>query len=121
MSEGNEVLEYKVDKFEDKVDKFSYDLTEMKIDVTEMKGDIKQVNTKLDTSLDVFRSHVAGDEKIISELTPMLPLLSSMVQDHDYKKQKRQRRREFLETWKLHISFVLTVLALGSAIYGFFG
>jgi len=104
---------------DDKVDNLKDDVNDVKIDIAEVKSDVKHISEKFDNTMSIFREHVEGDNKIVSHLDPILPLLASMAKDHDFKKQKKKKRKEFLETWGLHLKFFITVSAVCSIFYGY--
>ena len=62
----------------------------IKEDLVELKSDVKHMNN-------IMESHVAGDQKIISQLQPLfdsMPEFCELVKDHVYKKQYRKVAKE---------------------------
>ena len=104
---------------DEKFDRLRESFVEVKVDVAELKGDVKHMNGKFDEHIQIIKEHVAGDNKILSYLEPILPQLASMAEDHKYRKEKKKRREEFLRSWKLKLTFVLTVSSFAALVYGF--
>ena len=74
-------LEDRVVRLEDKID-------DVKEDVSELKSDFK-VHTAL------MQEHVAGDSKIINEITPLievLPSLKEIVEEYNYEKIESKKK-----------------------------
>ena len=102
-------MEKRFDRLEQRVD-------EIKEDVVELKADFK-VHTEL------VREHVAGDSKIIREITPLieaLPDLKMIVEEYHYDKkltkEKANKRKELMDKLKI----VSLIIAIAGSIYGFF-
>jgi hypothetical protein len=113
-----------VDKVERIKDELRDDITDIKIDVAEVKSDVKHIDVKIDKAMQVFEDHVTGDNKIITHIEPILPHLASiaqMAEDHNYKKLQRQRQTDFIKSWKLKLSFFVTITIVIGIVYKFFG
>lgn len=93
------------ERLESKIDKVNDDVTEVKVDMAEVKFMVKSTN-------EIMQEHIAGDNKIISQLGPILDELGSMVQDHTYNKIKNQKRLEKLKTVSIKLSIVGTALGI---------
>ena len=75
--------EKRLERLEDKVDV-------IKEDVTELKVELKLHMEKVD-------EHIAGDKKIINEITPLLsslPALIDMAEDHQFRKKLKEETEE---------------------------
>lgn len=116
--------ERRFERLEDKVD-------EIKEDVGELKAGLKMHMEKVD-------EHIAGDKKIINEITPLLsslPALIDMAEDHQYKKKRdeeqiekaerlttlRKAKNEKLRTWSIRLGLLSTVVGIVFAYYQFRG
>jgi len=102
-------IEIKVDKIDEKVNG-------VKIDITELKSDMRQ-------HMRVIEEHVAGDNKIIEHISPMLPIfpdLADMVKDYTFKKEKDSRRMAVMKLWSLRIGLAATTIGLLTALVSFF-
>ena len=93
------------DRLESKIDKVNDDVTEVKIDMAEVKTMVKTTN-------EIMSEHIAGDNKIITQLAPILDELGSMVQDHTYNKIRKEKRNEKLKTAGLKLSVAGGVVGL---------
>lgn len=100
-------LEEKVDKVDDKVERINLELVEMKLE-------FKAQNTLL-------KEHVAGDNKIVSVLAPLIPQLREMTEDYAFQKQKnkeiRQKARDRMKQYKKY-GLCLGALSAGLSIIG---
>lgn len=93
---------------EKRLDRFEKRLDEIKDDVSELKAEFK-VQNKL------IKEHVAGDTKIIKEISPLLsalPDLLSAAQDHKVKKEIRQQQMEKLKYWSIRVTILSTVVGI---------
>ena len=102
----------KIDKLEQKLDKVTDDVTDVKVDVAEMK-------TLMKVTYDKVEEHIAGDNKIITKLDPILEQLGEMVADHVYSKAKAKEEKEQRELrtkkWQivaLKLGVVATVVGI---------
>lgn len=97
------------DRLESKIDKVNDDVTEVKVDMAEVKNMVKNTN-------EIMSEHIAGDNKIISQLAPILNELGDMVQDHTYNKMKKEERFDKLKLWSIRLSLFGTVVGIGAGI-----
>lgn len=84
--------EVRFQRMEDKIDSVKEDVTEVKIEVNEIKSDIKHHMKKVE-------SHVAGDNKIINELQPILnklPHIVEMAEEYHISKQMKKRVMKYV-------------------------
>jgi len=102
-------LEDRVVRLEDKID-------DVKEDVSELKSDFK-VHTAL------MQEHVAGDSKIINEITPLieaLPSLKEIVEEYHYEKieskKKAEKRKVVMDRIKI-VSGILGIIGMISAYF----
>lgn len=84
---------------EERFSKLEDKTSSIKEDLIELKADVKHTNTIMD-------AHIAGDQKIISELQPLfdsMPQFCEMVEDHVYKKrnQKEKKNNRVIRNLKL--------------------
>lgn len=73
-------LEQKVDKVKD--------------DVNEIKMELKLQRVDLSRAMEIVEKHVAGDNKIINEIAPLMhhmPSLVDIVQEYKYEKEKKAK------------------------------
>jgi len=82
-------------------------LDELKDDVTELKSDFR-------IHINLVEEHVAGDKKIINQITPILdklPSIMEIVEDYQFSKVLKQKRMD-------HIKEVTTKLGLVGLVLG---
>lgn len=98
--------EVRFQRMEDKIDSVKEDVMEVKIEVNEMKSDIKSHMNKVE-------QHVAGDNKIINELQPILNKLPHIVEmAEEYHVSKQIKRR----VWKYVGGFGLITGIVGGLV-----
>lgn len=93
------------DKLDNKLDKVTDDVIEVKMDVVEIKTLLKISNNKME-------DHIAGDNKVIDQLVPILGQLSEMVQDHVYNKTNSKKRSEKLKSVAIKLGIAGTILSM---------
>lgn len=114
-------------RLETRVDEIRDDVSEVKSDLklrTELiKNDIHGLKDEFARHTEAVISHVAGDEKIVTEIQPLLkviPLLKEVAEDHNYRKLKKQERTDKLKYWGLRIGVATGAISLLSALISFF-
>lgn len=101
-----------MDQFDKRLDKLEQKVDAVKEDVMELKSDFK-VHTAL------IKEHVTGDNKIISDLKPILaklPDIVEIVEDYQFSKQARQRKMQSIADWTKKLTFVSTAIGVVYAI-----
>lgn len=99
---------HKLDKLEQKVDV-------LKEDMAELKADVKAHIATSQVHMDVIKSHIAGDQKIINAIEPLikeLPDLVEIVRQYNFEKELKERRKEKLVLWTKRLSFFGACCAL---------
>ena len=81
------VSEERVVRIEDKLDK-------LQISHSELRSDVRYMAKKLDESRKIMEEHVAGDQKIINQLTGIIPDLKEMIVDYKHKKSVQADKKE---------------------------
>jgi uncharacterized protein YqeY len=96
----------RIARIEMRVDEIKDDVAELKADgkiqrevLRDIKDDIKNYNVTV-------KGHVAGDEKIISELVPLLKILPDMISDYNYNKKKKELRDERLKLYATKLGII---------------
>lgn len=96
----------RIARIETRVDEIKDDVAELKADskihrevLKDIKDDIKRYNVEV-------KGHVAGDEKIISELVPLLKSLPDIISDYNYNKKKKQEREEKLKLYGTKLGII---------------
>lgn len=108
-----EKLEFRVEKLDDKVD-------QIKEDIIELRGDVKMYANEV-------KKHVAGDEKIITEVLPtirsintILPELQKLVLESHAKKISEKEQMTKKKKLKVNLAIVGSVVGTIIAIVSFF-
>ena len=99
----------RLEKLAEKLDKVKDDVTEVKVDVAEMKTLIKVTHANVE-------EHIAGDNKIITKLEPILDQLGEMVQDHMFEKMAKEKRSERNKSTALKLGIVGSVVGIAIGI-----
>lgn len=101
-----------MEQFDKRLDKLEQKVDAVKEDVMELKSDFK-VHTTL------IKGHITGDNKIISDLKPILaklPDIVEIVEDYQFSKQTRQRKMQAIADWTKKLTFVSTAIGVVYAI-----
>jgi len=89
-------------RLEDKVDRLKDDVTEVKVGLeVHSKTMIEKMNS--------FEDHIAGDNKIISHLKPVLeklPTIVEMAEEHTFRKRQEEDRKKKLASYKAKLTAV---------------
>ena len=108
-------MEKRLERLEDKIDS-------VKEDVYDVKAEITSVKTELTTHIGMIEEHVAGDKKIIDQLTPILADLAEMVRDYkvtkieenileEQAKEHTKIRNQKLKNTSIRVAIVSGILA----------
>lgn len=103
--------------YQDKLDRVSTDVTELKVKVS-------MLDEKLDDHMKEIKEHVAGDKKIINELTPVLsklPTIVEMAEEHRFRVKKLERRRTLLKDISLKLGVISLIVGIAVGIVRIFG
>lgn len=101
-----------MEQFDKRLDKLEQKVDAVKEDVMELKSDFK-IHTTL------IKEHVAGDNKVISDLRPILaklPDIVEIVEDYQYAKQSRERKMQAIADWTKKLTFVSTAIGVVYAL-----
>lgn len=101
--------EERFNRLETKVDKVDEKVNELKVEMVEMKSDMKH-------HMDVVEAHVAGDNKIIDHLQPILGDLADLVQDKKYQEENTKRKINKWKTWSLKVGLVSLLIGMGAGL-----
>ena len=100
-------------RIETRVDEIKDDLAEVKAEQKIISHSILDLKEDIHKHTLVVRGHVAGDEKIISELIPL-------IGDYKFHKEKTRRRNAQLKDFSIKIGIVTAVLGLVGGVIKFF-
>jgi hypothetical protein len=97
--------EQRFGRLENRVDQIKDDVAEVKADQkiqtianVEMKDAIKELTHAV-------TAHVAGDDKIITEIHPI-------IEEFKFQQEKRRRRTQSLKDWSLKLAIPSTVIGI---------
>lgn len=99
---------------------------EIKDDVAEIKAEQRVQGENIQAHTLAVQAHVAGDEKIITEIKPILdilPTLTEVIGEHQFNKEIKRRRAEKFKTWGVRIGTTtggLTLIGLILKAFSFF-
>jgi hypothetical protein len=92
------------------VDEIKDDVAEIKADQKINSSHITDLKEAMKQYVDVTMKHVAGDEKIISEIAPI-------IEEFKYQQERKRRRAESMRYWGLKLGIPATVVAIiGGAV-----
>ena len=102
-----EMSDSRLERLEEKVDV-------VRDEVNELKTDFKVHQTNMDNRMDLFQDHIAGDNKIITHIQPILERLPEIIETlEDHKAEKIIKKDKELRLKKL-----ATVLGIIGTICG---
>ena len=90
----------RIARIEMRVDEIKDDVAELKADSKLQREVLKDIKEDLKTYTIEVSSHVAGDNKIITEIMPLLKVLPNIIEDYTFEKKKREeaeKKREEAE------------------------
>jgi hypothetical protein len=96
-------------RLEDKVDQVKDDVAELRTDFRVFSATIEQ--------------HVAGDNKIIDHIRPIisqLPEVLEIVQEYNLEKRRKAKREASLKAWSLRASVVSAIIATSAFFWNIF-
>lgn len=92
---------------------------EIKDDIAELKADIKIQSNNIDTLSEQFRihvklveKHVAGDTKIINEISPYFGDLKQIIADHKFKQEKNERVMKVIKQYTMYLGLVSLITGI---------
>jgi methionine synthase II (cobalamin-independent) len=95
-------------RLEKRVDEIKDDLSEVKADVKITTHTIDDLKTSFRDYTETVKKHVNGDEKIITEIQPI-------IEQFKFEQELKRRRHESLKKWGMKLGIPATILALISA------
>ena len=109
--------ERKLEKLEDKMDK-------VKEDVIELKTEFRVHTDYMKDKMVIFEDHITGDKKIISELSPVLsklPTIVAIAEEYNYKKMAEEDTKKKRESFRKRVGFYVGIaVSISSIIFGIF-
>ena len=110
------------------IDDRRFDRVELKVDklnddVIEIKSNIKNMSDRLDLHMEKVEAHVAGDNKIIYEIQPLLqqmPTIAKIIQEYHLEKLQSEQKLENMKRTSLAVGLVVAVVTVGNILYSIF-
>lgn len=103
-------------RVEDKVDNLQENLYKV-------KNDVSLLHNKMDSHMELVKSHVSGDARIIKEVAPLINNYSKfekILSDYNYREVQKEKRVDFIKKWTLKATLASSVLSVLYGIYKFF-
>ncbi len=102
----------RVARIEMRIDEIKDDVSELKADSKLQREVLKDIKEDLKTYTVEVSSHVAGDNKIITEIMPLLKALPEIISDYNFEKKKREERAEKLKLYGMRLGLVSATLGI---------
>ena len=115
--------DHRIGRIEQRVDEIKDDVTELKIESHVQKEMLHSMKTGLEDHYEIVQRHVLGDNKIITEIQPLLnvlPHLAEMVEDHKYRRENTARRNEKLKNTSVKLGLVGATVGILTGLVKFF-
>jgi predicted secreted acid phosphatase len=109
-------------RLENRMDELKDDVAELKADSKLQREVLKDIKDDLKLYTIEVSSHVAGDNKIIHELAPLLRILPDVISDYSFQKKKQQEREEKIKSYASRfglVSIILGIVYTATKILGF--
>jgi len=113
-------MEWKMDdsrfsKLEDRVDEIKDDVSDLKSETKVQHVMIQELKDDFKEHLFDIKTHITGDEKIISKINPVLNSIvdiNEIIADYKFKKEAVSRKKKILK----YISINIGILATGLGV-----
>lgn len=95
------------------IDETRFQRVESKLD--ELKDDMTELKTDFRIHINLVEEHVAGDKKIINQITPILdklPSIMEIVEDYQFTKVLKQKRMDSIKEVTTKLGLVGLVLGI---------
>lgn len=101
-------------RLENRVDEIKDDLAEVKAEQKVNAMSLHDLKEDIREQTKAVLGHVAGDEKIITEIAPI-------IEEFRFQQEKKKRRNESLKTWGLRLGIPATIIGMlaGAAKFWF--
>ena len=113
------VDENRFTRLETRVDEIKDDVAEVKAEQKILNNSVVNLSEDMKEHIQVVRDHVTGDDKIITEIQPLLqvlPHLTEVVEEYKIEKAIREKRKEALKMWAMRLGIPSVILGMAGAI-----
>lgn len=103
-------------RLENRVDEIKDDLADVKAEQRVTNHHIETLNKNMEIHSELVKSHVAGDDKIITEIAPL-------IEEFKFQQERKRRRIESLKLWGMRLgipSVIIGILVGLTKIYSYF-
>ena len=100
--------ESRFSRLETRVDEIKDDLAEVKAEQKINSSTMVELKETMKEQTRVMMGHVSGDEKIISEIAPI-------IEEFKFQQEKRRRRIASMKVWALKLGIPATVVGIIAA------
>lgn len=97
--------EVRFSRLENRVDEIKDDLAEVKAEQRVTNHHIESLKDHMEIHSDLVKKHVAGDDKIISEIAPL-------IEEFKFQRERRKRRVEGLKLWGMRLGIPSVVVGI---------
>jgi archaellum component FlaC len=107
----------RLNRLEDKVDG-------VKTEVSELRTEFKVHSTLVAEKLEIFDSHITGDNKIINHIQPLLerlPDIVEVVEDVRFQKKKQEEKNQKMKKISAKLAIIATIVGIGAGLVKIFG
>lgn len=91
----------------------------IKEDIFELKSEFKVHVVNMENKLDTFEKHIAGDNKIINHISPIIekfPVIIEIVEEYNFEKKKKAERNSKIKAFSIKAGIVGTIITAITAI-----
>lgn len=97
--------EIRFSRLESRVDEIKNDVAEVKADTKILSHSINDLRDHVKNHNEIVKTHVAGDEKIITEIAPI-------IEEFKFEKERKRRRMASLKEWGMKLGIPATIVAI---------
>lgn len=101
-----------IERIGTRVDELVHDMAEVKAEQKVQGKSLNDLSSNFEKHIDLIREHVTGDNKVISELAPLMVPLKKIVELESHKSMLKKQKEKKMK--RLVTRFTLVSLVLGS-------
>jgi len=108
-------------RLEQRVDEIKDDVSELKSESKFTKEALQNLRVDIKDFTQQVKEHVAGDDKIVNQLIPILGVLPEVIEQFNFEKAKKVERNERIKYYASRIGLVSLVVGLVLTVAKTFG